>query len=210
MDYATLKTDIQEITENTFTAAQLAMFAEQAEQKIYNFVQIPAIRRNVLGNVTNGNKYLAIPVDFLWSYSLAVSDTDGNWHFLLQKDQNFMREAYPNPATTGFPKHYAYYDDEYMILGPTPNGNHSTELHYGYYPESIVTASTTPWLGREFDSALLNGALMEAARFMKAEPDILAMYEKEYVQSIKLLKNLGDGKLRGDTYRSGLPRQPAA
>ena len=206
MNYTNLKTNIQQIAEHSFSDAQLDLFTQQAEQKIYNLVQFPAIRRNVSGTLTTGNRFLALPPDFLYSFSLSVTSPDGTVNYLIQKDQNFIREAYPSPAITGFPKHYAYYDDDYMLIGPTPNGDHVTELHYGYYPESIVTAGTT-WLGDEFDSALLNGALMEAARFMKAEADIVAMYEKEYMQSIKLLKVLGDGKLKGDTYRSGMPRQ---
>ncbi len=205
MNYTDLKANIQDIVESTFTDAQLALFVQQAEQKIYNFVNIPALRKNVTGTLTNGNKYLALPTDFLYSYSLAVVDTNGVYNFLLQKDVNFMREAYPNPATTGFPKHYAYFDKDFIILGPTPNGNHTTEFHYGYYPPSIVTAGTT-WLGTDFDSALLNGSLMEAARFMKAEQDVVAMYEKEYLQAIALLKQL-DGKLKQDFYRAGEPKK---
>jgi hypothetical protein len=202
MNYASLKTNIEDICETSFTDDQLAMFTEQAEQKIYNTVQIPALRKNVTGTLTASNKYLGIPTDFLWSYSLAVIDGSGNYSFLLNKDVNFIREAYPGPTATGLPKHYAYFDDDSFILGPTPDSNYSMELHYGYYPESIVTAGTT-WLGDEFDSALLNGALIEAIRFMKGEQDLVNLYETLYVQAIKLLKNLGDGKLREDAYRSG-------
>ena len=190
----------------TFTDAQLAMFTDQAEQKIYNTVQIPALRRNVLGTLTSGNKYLAIPSDFLYTYSLAVLNDSGAYIYLINKDANFIREAYPTPTTTGVPAHYSLFSDSAIILGPTPDSGYTTELHYGYYPESIVTASTT-WLGDEFDSALLNGALIEAARFMKTEADIIANYDKLYLHAIGLLKMLGDGKLREDTYRSGQYRQ---
>jgi hypothetical protein len=209
MNYTELKANIQDICETTFTDDQLAMFTQQAEQKIYNTVQIPALRKNVTGTLTSSNKYLSTPSDFLWSYSLAVVDGSGVYHFLLNKDVNFMREAYPNPTVTGLPKHYAYFDDNTFIVGPTPDSGYASELHYGYYPQSIVTAGTT-WLGDEFDSALLNGALLEAIRFMKGEPDIVAMYEKMYLQSITLLKNLGDGKLREDAYRSGQFRIPVS
>jgi hypothetical protein len=202
MNYTELKTNIQDITENTFSDAQLAMFTEQAEQKIYNTVQIPALRKNVTGTLTASNKYLSTPSDYLYTYSLAVVDGSGNYHFLLNKDVNFIREAYPVQTTTGLPKHYANFDDDTFIVGPTPDTSYTAELHYGYYPESIVTAGTT-WLGKEFDSALLNGALVEAARFMKSEPDIIQNYEKFYVQALQLLRVLGDGKLRSDTYRSG-------
>ena len=202
MNYTELKTNIEDICENSFTDDQLAMFTQQAEQKIYNTVQIPALRKNVTGTLTASNKYLSSPSDFLYSYSLAVVDNDGVYHYLLNKDVNFMREAYPNPTSEGLPKHYAFFDDNSFILGPTPDSAYTMELHYGYYPQSIVTAGTT-WLGDEYDSALLSDALIEAIRFMKGEPDIVQNYEKMYLQSIALLKTLGDGKLREDTYRSG-------
>ena len=202
MNYAALTTNIQDICETTFTADVLAMFTQQAEQKIYNTVQMPALRRNATGTISNGNQYLTTPDDFLWSYSLAVISAAGNFSYLINKDVNWIRQAYPKPSSTGLPKFYAYFDDNTFILGPTPNASFTTELHYGYYPESIVTAGTT-WLGTNFDSALLNGALLEAIRFMKGEPDVVANYEKLYLQSITLLKNLGDGKLREDAYRSG-------
>ena len=209
MNYTELKTNIEDICENSFTDDQLAMFTQQAEQKIYNTVQIPALRKNVTGTLTASNKYLSSPGDFLYSYSLAVIDGSGVYHYLLNKDVNFMREAYPNPTSEGLPKHYAYFDDDTIILGPTPDSSYSMELHYGYYPQSIVVANNT-WLGDEFDSALLNGALIEAIRFMKGEPDIVAMYEKMYLQSVTLLKALGDGKLREDAYRSGQFRVPVS
>jgi len=206
MNYTNLKVNIQDICENTFTDDQLALFTDQAEQKIYNTVQIPALRRNVSGALTSGNKYLSVPTDFLYTYSLAVLDSSSVHTFLINKDVNFIREAYPNPTTTGVPVHYAYFDEDSFIVGPTPNASRNVELHYGYYPESIVTAGTT-WLGNEFDSALLNGALLEAIRFLKGEQDIIANYEKLYVHAIGLLKNLGGGKLREDAYRSGQYRQ---
>lgn len=211
MNYTELKANIQDICENEFTTAQLDMFTDQSEQKIYNTVQIPALRKNVTGTMTIGNSYLQIPSDFLYAYSLAVIDSASEYHYLLNKDVNFIREAYPKNTVTyrGLPKHYANFDDSAFILGPTPDVAYSTEMHYGYYPESIVTAGTT-WLGNEFDSALLNGALIEAVRFMKGEPDIIANYEKLYLQAMGLLKILGDGKLRQDAYRSGQVRVPVS
>ena len=207
MNYTQLKANIQDICETSFTDDQLALFTEQSEQKIYNTVQIPALRKNVTGSLTTDNKYLDTPSDFLWSYSLAVVDGSGNYSYLINKDVNFIREAYPNATSTGIPVHYAYFNDDAFIVGPTPNSGYSVELHYGYYPESIVTAGTT-WLGNEFDSALLNGALVEAIRFMKGEPDLVALYERLFLQAIGLLKNLGDGKLREDAFRSGQLRVP--
>jgi len=207
MNYTELKTNVQDICETSFTDDQLAMFTEQAEQKIYNTVQIPALRKNVSGTMTASNTYLSTPSDFLYVYSLAVVDGSGNFTFLLSKDVNFIREAYPSASSTGTPKHYAIFDDDTLILGPTPDASYTTELHYGYYPQSIVTAGTT-WLGEEFDSALLNGTLVEAIRFMKSEPEMVALYDKMYAASMALLKLLGDGKLRSDAYRSGQPSVP--
>ena len=207
MNYTELKQNIKDICENEFSEDALAMFAQQAEQKIYNTVQLPAIRKNETGALTIGNKYLQITSDYLYTFSLAVVKANGDYEYLLNKDVNFIREAYPGPAVTGLPKHYANFDDTAFILGPTPDAAYTVELHYGYYPESIVTAETT-WLGDEFDSALLNGALLEAIQFMKGEPDIIANYEKLYLQAIGLIKMLGDGKLRQDTYRSGQFRTP--
>ena len=207
MTYTELKTNIADICENSFTDAQLALFTEQAEQQIFNTVQIPALRKNVTGRTQADNQYLTVPItDFLYAYSLAVIDSSGSYTYLLNKDVNFMREAYPVTATGSLPKHYAYFSQTSFLLGPTPDVIYDVELHYGYYPESIVTAGTT-WLGTEFDSALLNGALMEAIRFLKGEADVVAMYEKEYLLSISLLKNLGDGRLNEDTYRSGQYKQ---
>tara|TARA_R100001244_G_scaffold116055_1_gene86109 strand:- start:296 stop:925 length:630 start_codon:yes stop_codon:yes gene_type:complete len=202
MNYTQLKANIEDICETSFTADELAMFTEQAEQGIYNAVQIPALRKNVTGTTTLNNVYLDVPADFLWSYSLAVVDGDGNYSYLINKDVNFIREAYPKITSTGLPKHYAYFNDDAFIIGPTPDSSYSVELHYGYYPESIVTAGTT-WLGDEFDSALLNGALVNAIRFMKGEPDLVSLYQNLYAQAMALLRNLGAGKLRADAYRSG-------
>lgn len=216
MNYAELCTNIADICENSFTTEEFAMFTKQAEQKIYNTVQLPTLRKNVTGVTSANNKYLSAPTDFLSVYSLAVIDGSGNYEYLLNKDVNFIRQAYPNPTSTGIPKYYAIFgpnsnDDTELtfILGPTPGSAYSVELHYFYYPESIVTAGTS-WLGDNFDSALLNGALIEAIRFIKGEPDMVTLYEKLYLQAIQLIKNLGDGKLRQDAYRSGQVRLPVA
>jgi hypothetical protein len=216
MNYSALCANIQDITENTFTADQLAMFTQQAEQKIYNTVQIANLRKNVTGATTSTNKYLSCPTDFLSVYSMAVVNTTGEYTYLLNKDVNFIREAYPTPTSTGLPKYYAIFgpnstdiNELSFMLGPTPDAAYTMELHYFYYPPSIVTAGTS-WLGDNFDSALLNGALVEAIRFMKGEPDIIANYEKLYLLSVQLLKQLGDGKQRQDAYRSGQYRQPVS
>ena len=201
MNYADLKTNIQDICETTFTDDELALFTQQAEQKIYNAVQIPALRKNQTGSLTSSNQYLTLPTDFLWSYSLAIVSSS-EYVYLLNKDVNFIRDAYPNPATTGVSKHYAYFTDTSLLVGPTPNASFDAELHYGYYPESIVTASTS-WLGNDFDSALLNGALVEAIRFMKGEADMVTLYQQMYMEALTLLGALGDNKLREDMYRSG-------
>ena len=209
MNYTQLKANIQDICEQTFTADQLAMFTEQAEQKIYTTVDLPAFRKNQTGSLTSGNKYLTMPTGMLYVYSLAVIDALGNYEYLLNKDVNFIREAYPKPTDTGQPKHYAVFDQNTFIVGPTPNSNYASEIHFSYYPESIVTAGTT-WLGDEFDSALLNGALVEAIRFQQGEAGLIAFYEKLYVQALSLLINVGDGKLRGDAYRDGQVKRKIA
>lgn len=205
MNYTELCDNVQEICETSFTADQLAMFAQQAEQKIYHAVQLPVLRKNQTGTLTTDNPYLTIPTDMVYPHSLAVIDGTGAYTYLLNKDVNFMREAYPDPTDTGVPKYYGFFDSTSFILGPTPDDTYDVELHYGYNPESIVDAGTT-WLGDEFDSALLNGTLVEAIRFMKGEPDMVALYEKMYMQALGLLKNLGDGKMRQDSYRSGQTR----
>jgi hypothetical protein len=218
MNYAELVANIADICENEFTADEYAMFTEQAEQKIYNTVQLANLRKNVTGTLTSGNKYVSCPGDFLSTYSLAVIENYGTatetYTFLLNKDVNFIREAYPVPADTGLPKYYAIFGPQStavnelsFILGPTPNSAYKLELHYYYYPESIVTAGTT-WLGDNFDSALLNGALIEAIRFMKGETDLIQVYQGMYAQAMDLLKNLGDGKQRMDAYRDGQVRIP--
>jgi hypothetical protein len=212
MTYTELCNNIASICENTFTATEYAMFTQQAEQRIYNSVQLANLRKNQTGSITVNNPYLSAPNDFLSTYSLAVVDGSGNYSYPLNKDVNFIREAYPNPTSTGLPKHYAIFGPQStavnelaFILGPTPDTTYTVELHYYYYPESIVTAGST-WLGDNFDSALLNGALVEAIRFMKGDQDLVQLYQTLYTQAILLLKNLGDGKQRADAYRDGQVR----
>jgi len=205
VNYTELKTNIQDICEQTFTDDQLAMFTKQAEQLIYSMVDLPAMRTNQTGTTTINNKYLTMPSNILYVYSLAVIDTSSNYHYLLNKDVSFIREAYPVAATGGLPVHYGIFGQTTFILGPTPDAAYAAEIHFSEYPESIVTAGTT-WLGTEFDSALLNGALVEAIRFQKGEPDMVALYEKLYVQAVTLLQNMGAGRLETDTYRSGVVR----
>ena len=216
MNYTELKANIADICENTFTDDEYALFTKQTEQRVYNTVQIANLRKNVVGTITSGNKYLSCPDDFLSAYSIAVYSGAGPYSYLINKDVNFIREAYPTPTDSGTPKYYAIFGPQSasvtelsFILGPTPDATYSTELHYYYYPESIVTAGTT-WLGDNFDSVLLNGALVEAIRFMKGEPDLVKLYQDMYVQSVTLLKNLGDGKQRMDAYRDGQVRVSVA
>jgi hypothetical protein len=212
VNYTELKTAVEDFTENTFSATDFATMTELAEQKIYNSVQLPSLRKNVTGTLTVNNKYLQAPSDFLSVFSLAVVLADGSYEYLLDKDVNFIRQAYPTPTSTGTPRYYAIFgprsDDPNeltFILGPTPNAALTAELHYFYYPQSIVTANTS-WLGDNFDSVLFNGVMVEAARYMKEEPDIIQNYEQQFAQSLILLKQLGDGKNRQDAYRSGQVR----
>jgi hypothetical protein len=216
MTYAELCVAIADYTENTFTDTELAIFTKQAEQRIYNTVQLANLRKNVTGTITASNKYLSAPDDFLSVYSLAIFPTGGDYVYLLDKDVNFIREVYPSTTTTGTPKYYAIFgsnstnlNELTFILGPTPDTTYNAELHYYYYPQSIVTAGTT-WLGDNFDSALLYGSLMEAYTFMKGEQDLLTLYDGKYKEALLLLKNLGDGKQRMDTYRDGQVKIPVS
>jgi hypothetical protein len=213
MTYTELVTLVSDYCENTFPTVDMNTFIKQAEQRIYNTVQLANLRKNVTGTISANNKYLSCPDDFLSVYSLALFPVGGGEYlFLLNKDVNFMREAYPNPATTGKPKHYAIFGPQSanvnelsFMIGPTPSLTYSAELHYYYYPESIVTAGQT-WLGDNFDSALLYGTMCEAITYIKGEADMVKLYNDRYVQAIALLKNLGDGKQRGDSYRDGQVR----
>ena len=207
MNYAELTTNIQDICEQTFTADQLAMFTQQAEQLIFAAVDLPALRKNQTGTTTLNNKYLTMPSNMLYVYSLAVIDASNEYHYLLNKDVSFIREAYPVAATAGLPVHYGIFGDGTFILGPTPDAAYASEIHFAIYPTSIVTAGTS-YLGTEFDSALLNGALVQAIRFQKGEGDMVAMYEKMYIDAMALLRNLGAGRLETDTFRSGVVRVP--
>jgi len=214
MNYAALKQAIEDYTENYETSfiANIPVFVQQAEQRIYNTIQFPSLRKNVLGTTTDGNKYLACPSDFLSSFSLAVVRANGEYEFLLNKDVNFMRQAYPNPADKGFPKYYALFGPQSndvneltFILCPTPDGAYTAELHYYYYPPSIVTAGTS-WLGDNFDTVLLYGSLVEAYTYMKGETDMMQLYDGKYKEALALAKRLGDGLERQDAYRSGQVR----
>jgi len=193
---------------------QVNTFITQAEQRIYNTIQFPSLRKNVTGTLTANNKYLSCPTDFLAVYSMAVINTDTSYTFLLNKDVNFIREAYPTPTDTGTPAYYALFGpvstneaELTFILGPTPDSAYTMELHYFYYPESITTtASGTTWLGDNIDSVLLYGSLVEGYTFMKGEADIISFYEKKYQDAMMLAKRLGDGMERRDAYRSGQAR----
>jgi hypothetical protein len=224
MNYQELFAQIQTYTENIFPNTFLAngstvtytdqinTFIEQAEKRIYNTVQIPSLRKNVTGTSTTGNPYLACPDDYLSTYSMAVIDATGNYEYLLNKDVNYIRQAYPDPNATGMPRHYALFGSQYtnlnelaFIMGPTPNNNYQIELHYFYYPQSIVTSGTS-WLGDNYSPVLLYGSLVEAYTYMKGEQDMLAMYNTKYQEAMAQLKRLGDGLERGDAYRDGQAR----
>ena len=230
MTYSELVTAIETYTENTFPATTLAdgtvvssttqinRFIEQAEQRIFNTIQFPSLRKNVYGTITSTNKYLSAPDDFLSVYSIAVVDSSGVYTFLLNKDVNFIREAYPDPTAGGLPKYYAIFgptvnsstitNELSFILGPTPDATYNTELHYYYYPTSITVASDGhSWLGDNYDSVLLYGSLMEAYTYMKGEADLIALYTQRYKEALAEAKRLGDGLERQDAYRSGQYRQ---
>jgi hypothetical protein len=197
-----------ETTESSFVT-QIPKFVQAAEQRIYNTVQIPAIRKNTTLTFGESNVYLTLPTDWLATFSLAVIDGDGKFSYLLDKDVNFIRESYPNPETTGVPQHYAIYSQSattpVILVGPTPDSEYSAELNYYYYPESIVTAGTS-WLGTNFETVLLYGTIREAYTYLKGEQDLMAAYEQKYQEALGLLKVLGDGKDRRDAYRDGQAR----
>ena len=230
MNYTELRGAIESYTENPFpdmvlddgstltSTDQINRFIQQAEQRIYNAVQFPSLRKNVTGSLTQNNKYLAAPSDFLAVYSIAVIDSDTSYVYLLNKDVNFIRQAYPKPTSTGLPQYYALFgpavsgdvisDELTFILGPTPDASYDVELHYYYYPESITTAASgRTWLGDNFDTVLLYGSLVEAYTFMKGEADMLALYNQKYLEALQLAKRLGDGMERQDAYRTGQFRQ---
>jgi len=228
MNYSTLFETIKGYVENDFPGTtwtdsagtgtvtftqkeQVDTFIKQAEQRIYNTVQLPALRKSVSGNCTLQNKYLSMPSDWLAMFSLAIIRNDGTQEYLLNKDVEFIRAMFPDPTDYAEPTHYAIFDNNTMILGPTPDASYSMEMHYYGYPTSIVDSLTgTTWLGDNFDSALLYGALLEAYTFMKGEPDVIGVYKSRYDEALALLKALGDGKDRQDTYRSGQVRYPVA
>jgi hypothetical protein len=217
MNYTELSARIQAYAENDFPASagnltsaqQIATFVQQAEERVFNTVQFPSLRKNVTGTVTSANKYLSCPTDFLAVYSMAVIQADGSYEYLLNKDVNFIRAAYPKPTDTGLPKYYALFGPQFtlktelsFILGPTPNANYNVELHYFFYPESITTAGTS-WLGDNYDPVLLYGALREAYIYMRGEADMVANIEAKYQEALGQAKRLGDGMERGDAYREG-------
>lgn len=295
MKYAELVTAVQDYTENTFPTIDLNTMIRVTEQNIYNTVQLANLRKNVTGTFSTTSEYLAVPTDFLAIYSLAVK-VNGVYSYLLSKDVDFIREAYPDPTVKGVPQHFALFgtrsnsvNDLTFIIGPTATAAYDAEMHYYYYPESIVqraigslgtivpgsgyanrwyfnvaltgsasgvgatanvqvsggavvavnivnpgcyyavgdsltgTLGSTgsgfsvpvltvsnengeTWVGEHFDAALLNGTLVEAIRYMKGEKDLVEFYQTQYLQSIALLKNLGDGKQEADAYRDGMPR----
>ena len=224
MTYDELVTAVTDYTENAVPTTDMDTFIRQAEQRIYNTVQFPSLRKNVTGSATVNNKYLSCPEDFLAVYSLAIIDAAGAYEYLLNKDVNFIRQAYPQPTDTAIPKYYALFgpttttippsptivltNELSFILGPTPDADYLVELHYYFYPESIVDSATgRTWLGDNFDSVLLYGTLVEAYTYMKGEADMMALYDGKYKEALALAKRLGDGMERGDAYRDGQYKQ---
>lgn len=224
MNYSELTAAIQSYTENQFpdtyladgtvvsSLSQINTFITQAEQRIFNSVQFPVLRKTIQGGLTANNQFLSCPADFLAPYSMAVILTSGAYVYLLNKDVNLIRQAYPNPTSLGVPQYYALYGaqsfaltDLAFILGPTPNLNYGVEMNYFYYPQSITLVGSS-WLGDNFDSVLLYGSLVEAYTFMKGEADLITLYNTKYNEALALAKRLGDGMERQDAYRSGQVR----
>jgi|TARA_R100001086_G_scaffold160863_1_gene86556 hypothetical protein len=209
MTYSELKSLIQDYLQNTETSfvSNINNVIKQAEERILKTVRLPNFRKNVEGTITSGNKYLATPTDFLDNFSLSITNSDEQ-SFLLFKDVNFIREAYPNASTTGIPKHYALFDDTTFIVGPTPNANFTAELHYFYRPASLTAGadSGTTWLSTNARNALLYGSLIEGYMYMKGDADLMNQYEKRYLESMSRLKVLGEGYNTVDTYRDDAVR----
>ena len=218
MNYATLVETIKAYAENDFpdtagsggltSTEQIDTFIQQAEQRVFNGLQLLELRKNVTGNTTSASQYLTVPSDWLANFSIAIIDSvTGGYDYLLNKDVNFIRESFPYPTTTGKPTHYAMFDQNSYLLGPTPDANYAVELHYFYYPPSIVTAGTS-WLGDNFENILLYGTLREAYTYLKGEADMMQYYEQKYQEAVGQLTRLGDGLNRRDAYRSGQARVP--
>jgi hypothetical protein len=215
MNYSELVQAIKDYTENNETTfvSQIPTFVRQTEEKIHRTVLIPELRKNATTNLTSGNRFLARPADFLAPFSIAVIDASSNYTYMLPKDVNFIREAYPNKTTSGLPKYYAEFDGDvqsdsspgHFILGPTPDSTYEVQLHYYFDPPSIVTSSTS-WLGENAEEALLYGSIVEAYIFMKGEPDMLSAYQQRYSEAMQRLMVLGEGRLKRDDYRDGQPR----
>lgn len=205
MNYKDLKARVEEKVENSFTDEEHAHMTELAEKRIYNSIQSLAQKRNQTTNLTSNNRFLSLPTDWLYTHSLAVIDESGVYHYLLRKDVNFMREAYPTPTSYGRPKHYAEFNENTFILGPTPDIVYGVQMHYGKYPTSIVTAEST-WVGDNLPGLLYNAVMVEAGIFLKFEEDVMALYEEQYKQSLMESKQLVDGRQEQDSYRAGFPR----
>ena len=215
MNYSELVQAIKDYTENTETTfvSNIPTFVRQAEERIHRTVMIPELRKNVTASTTATNRFLARPSDFLAPFSIAVIDGDGDYTFLIDKDVNFIREAYPSTATAGLPKYYAEFDGDvesnnspgHFILGPTPDADYGVQLHYYFDPPSIVDSGTS-WLGNNAEEVLLYGSLINAYIFMKGEPDVMAAYQQSYDNALSRLIMLGEGRLKRDSYRDGEPR----
>jgi len=210
MNYTQLSAAITAYTEDqNFLSSDIDTFIKQAEQRVYNSINLLPLRKNVIGQLTASNKYLTVPDDFLAVYNLSLILPTGDYAYLLDKDVSYIREAYPSSSGVGQPTHYALFDEDTVLFGPTPDAAYQVEMHYFYYPESITTVvSGETWLGNNFDSVLLYGALIEAYTFMKGEKELMDQYQRQYDTALALLKQLGDGKNRQDTYRTGQVRYP--
>ena len=207
MNYTELTAAIKEYTDNTETTfvSNIPTFVKQTEERIYRSILIPELRKNVTTSLTSSNRFLAKPTDFLATFSIAVVDSSSNYSFLLPKDVNFIREAYPATATSGLPVYYALFDGDNFLIAPTPDSGYTVQLHYYYDPPSIVTSSTS-WRGDNAEAVLLSGSLLEAYTFMKGEADIISIYKTRYEEALTGLQQLVDGRVKRDSYRNGEPR----
>ena len=207
--FTQLKTAIQDYTDNSETTFvnHLSDFIKASEERIFKNVDLELFRKNVTSAMTSSDKFLTIPDDYLSSFSLQIT-TAGSEGFLLQKDVNFLQEAFDGSSSTGLPRYYAVFDINNFIVAPTPNSNYTIELHYYYRPTSLTAGadSGTTWLSTNAPFALLYGSLVEAYTYMKGEPDIMQQYEKRFNDQLVRLKDLAEARENTDAYSEGLPR----
>ena len=209
--YTQLKTAIQDFCENTETSfvTNLPLFIRAAEDRIFQSVNLTYFKKNASSALSQNDQFVSVPSDFLTPFYLHI--TTANFQdFLMLKDVNFVQKYTLDSASTGTPQYYGIYDVDNLIVSPTPDQNYTVELHYYYRPASLTagSASGTTWISSNAPNVLLYGALYEAYTYMKGEPDVLANYEKRFVENLARLKDLAEAREEQDAFRVGNPTRP--